>query len=173
VSLQEFDFQQQLRPAPPGKTPFRTEFLADDSVSPELKGLICHLMAAPSETDVSLKDLLDSRRLGRFVWTRIRDEAIRDAYCAAVDGGYWFTDEPLVISNYSRFLRANVVAKRYITAALRWEIWERDDFRCKRCGARRFLTVDHIHPERHGGTLDPHNLQTLCHPCNSSKGACR
>lgn len=33
------------------------------------------------------------------------------------------------------------------------------------------LSIDHIHPERHGGTLDEDNLQTLCRPCNSRKGS--
>lgn len=33
------------------------------------------------------------------------------------------------------------------------------------------LTIDHIHPEFHGGSHDPENLQLLCRSCNSSKGA--
>lgn len=61
--------------------------------------------------------------------------------------------------------------KATIPAALRWEVWERDDFRCRRCGARRFLEVDHVHPEALGGATTLDNLQTLCHPCNADKGA--
>jgi 5-methylcytosine-specific restriction endonuclease McrA len=60
--------------------------------------------------------------------------------------------------------------KEVIPAALRWEIWERDDFRCQWCGSRRFLQVDHINPESNGGLLVLENLQTLCKSCNSKKG---
>lgn len=58
-----------------------------------------------------------------------------------------------------------------IPADLRWEIWERDNFTCQHCGARRHLTIDHIYPEVRGGDLSPENLQTLCRPCNSRKSA--
>lgn len=57
-----------------------------------------------------------------------------------------------------------------ISEAIRWEVWERDDFRCKHCGRRRRLSIDHIQPESKGGTLDLANLQTLCGRCNSRKG---
>ncbi len=57
-----------------------------------------------------------------------------------------------------------------VPPALRWEVWERDDFRCQHCGARRFLEVDHIIPESRGGEMVVENLQTLCRPCNLKKG---
>src|SRR5438067_2143747 len=60
--------------------------------------------------------------------------------------------------------------KENISAELRWHIWERDDFRCHYCGARQFLSLDHIVPESAGGTLDPENLLTACMPCNRAKG---
>ena len=58
-----------------------------------------------------------------------------------------------------------------VSSDLRWEIWERDNFTCQHCGTRRRLSIDHIKPQSFGGTDDPSNLQTLCKPCNSSKGA--
>jgi 5-methylcytosine-specific restriction endonuclease McrA len=57
-----------------------------------------------------------------------------------------------------------------IKGALWWEILERDDFRCRHCGVRRFLTVDHIIALDNGGTNERENLQTLCRNCNSRKG---
>lgn len=42
---------------------------------------------------------------------------------------------------------------------------------CAECGATGDLTVDHIVPVSAGGTNDPANLQVLCRPCNSRKGA--
>lgn len=68
---------------------------------------------------------------------------------------------PVPISRYS---------KVPIPEALRWEVWERDNFTCQECGTRRFLSIDHIVPESKGGTLDPANLRTLCRLCNSKKG---
>lgn len=61
--------------------------------------------------------------------------------------------------------------KATIPTALRWEVWERDNFTCQECGIRRRLSVDHVLPESLGGTLDLDNLRTLCVPCNSRKGA--
>lgn len=54
---------------------------------------------------------------------------------------------------------------------LRWEIWQRDNFTCQYCGAKSDLTLDHIHPESKGGTIDKNNLTTACRRCNSKKGA--
>ena len=57
-----------------------------------------------------------------------------------------------------------------IARDLRWQIWERDNFTCRICGARQFLVVDHVVPRWHGGPTIPGNLQTLCQSCNSRKG---
>ena len=61
--------------------------------------------------------------------------------------------------------------KMPIPPELRWEVWERDNFTCQHCGARRFLAVDHVFPESLGGEMTAENLQTLCKSCNSKKGA--
>lgn len=54
---------------------------------------------------------------------------------------------------------------------LRWEVFETDDYACRKCGSRRALTIDHITPVSRGGNNERSNLQTLCRPCNSRKGA--
>lgn len=54
---------------------------------------------------------------------------------------------------------------------LRWEVFERDDFRCQFCGSRKFLAIDHRIPVRRGGLNMLENLQTLCKSCNSRKHA--
>ncbi len=61
--------------------------------------------------------------------------------------------------------------KAKISTNVRWEVWERDNFRCQHCGVRRYLSVDHIVPESCGGGRELSNLQTLCRSCNSRKGA--
>jgi hypothetical protein len=61
--------------------------------------------------------------------------------------------------------------KQPIPRRLRVAILERDGHYCRACGSTEDLTIDHIVPERLGGTLDPANLQVLCRTCNSRKGA--
>jgi hypothetical protein len=64
-----------------------------------------------------------------------------------------------------------VYIKLAISPRLRSAILERDGRNCRNCGATEDLTIDHIVPERLGGTQDPTNLQVLCRSCNSRKGA--
>lgn len=61
--------------------------------------------------------------------------------------------------------------KGQIPERLRWQVFERDNFTCKHCGSKRMLRADHVEPESRGGPTTLENLQTLCHSCNSSKGA--
>jgi 5-methylcytosine-specific restriction endonuclease McrA len=51
------------------------------------------------------------------------------------------------------------------------ELCARYDFRCLKCGEKKPLSADHIIPVSRGGTNDISNLQPLCRPCNTSKGA--
>lgn len=61
--------------------------------------------------------------------------------------------------------------KKTIPRSLAKVVFERDEYRCVTCGSHIDLSVDHIHPESKGGDLELSNLQTLCRPCNSRKGA--
>lgn len=60
--------------------------------------------------------------------------------------------------------------KAKIPASLRTEVYERDAYRCVTCGGHTALSLDHIIPESKGGPTTSENLQTMCRPCNSSKG---
>jgi 5-methylcytosine-specific restriction endonuclease McrA len=44
-------------------------------------------------------------------------------------------------------------------------------FKCLCCNRKRKLTADHVIPVSKGGTSNIDNIQPLCRPCNSSKGA--
>ena len=61
-----------------------------------------------------------------------------------------------------------------VTPKLRYEVFKRDGFRCKFCGASSKdganLHVDHIIPVSRGGKTELANLQTLCETCNLGKG---
>jgi hypothetical protein len=80
------------------------------------------------------------------------------------------SDERFPNGQYSRKSEEDC-SYRYIPESLKWEVFERDNFTCKNCGARRFLTIDHITPKSKGGKTTLNNCQTLCKSCNSRKGA--
>lgn len=61
--------------------------------------------------------------------------------------------------------------KARIPRALAKQVMERDAYRCVTCGTHLDLTCDHIIPESKGGPTTVENLQTMCRPCNSRKGA--
>ncbi len=60
-----------------------------------------------------------------------------------------------------------------VMPALRWQVFQRDDWRCVSCGrdssAGIILHVDHIVPRSRGGQDTLANYQTLCHLCNIGK----
>ena len=76
-------------------------------------------------------------------------------------------------SKRSRNLRELAVRKD-VTAAVRFEVLQRDGFRCRYCGAtpgEAHLRVDHVTPVSGGGTSDEGNLVTACERCNLGKGS--
>ena len=58
----------------------------------------------------------------------------------------------------------------YISPPVRRHVYARDDHRCKHCGTRERLSIDHVIARANGGSDDIENLQTLCMPCNRRKG---
>lgn len=64
--------------------------------------------------------------------------------------------------------------RRPISKRLRYEVFRRDDFTCRYCGAKpteRELRVDHVVPVTLGGDNDPSNLATSCVDCNAGKSS--
>ncbi len=60
--------------------------------------------------------------------------------------------------------------QRQIESNISWRVYERDDFRCRYCGARRPLTVDHVDLWEEGGATVSENLITSCRSCNKLRG---
>ena len=67
-------------------------------------------------------------------------------------------------------IRSNRRARR-IPPSVKKYIFERDNHQCQYCGAVDNLAIDHIFPFSRGGGNEHENLQILCQPCNSRKGA--
>ena len=82
---------------------------------------------------------------------------------------YGGTHSVIEIMDRRRFQRFS--NRETIPKAVRAVVYERDGHRCARCGSPEQLSVDHIVPWSKGGAHDLSNFQTLCRPCNSSKGA--
>lgn len=64
--------------------------------------------------------------------------------------------------------------RRPISKRLRYEVFRRDDYRCRYCGGKApdvALTVDHVQPVALGGTDEPANLVTACAECNAGKSS--
>lgn len=65
------------------------------------------------------------------------------------------------------------VERGKVSNKMRFSIYERDGYRCCKCGiSDRYanLEIDHIIPISKGGKSTYDNLQTLCHKCNVEKG---
>lgn len=65
------------------------------------------------------------------------------------------------------------VERGKVSNKMRFSIYARDGYRCRRCGvSERYarLEIDHIIPIAKGGKTTYDNLQTLCHRCNVEKG---
>lgn len=62
------------------------------------------------------------------------------------------------------------VERAKVSNRLRFMVYERDGYRCKKCGRKtNDLEIDHIIPISKGGKTTLDNLQTLCRSCNVEK----
>lgn len=63
--------------------------------------------------------------------------------------------------------------RRNISARTRWEVFNRDNFRCVYCGVGKeaVLVIDHGDPFSKGGADDESNYVTACKACNDGKRA--
>ena len=62
-------------------------------------------------------------------------------------------------------------SSRQIDQRIAWEVYRRDNFTCRYCGADDVpLTVDHVVTWETGGPTIPLNLITSCKKCNNKRG---
>ena len=73
--------------------------------------------------------------------------------------------------NFDIWKSISNVERAKVTNRLRFAIYKRDNYRCKKCGSTENLEIDHIIPISKGGKSTYSNLQTLCHKCNTEKGS--
>lgn len=93
-----------------------------------------------------------------------------EKYCKSC--GRVFKDSDFKICPYCGQQLYTRVGRQPIPRKLRHQVFQRDGYRCRECGATNKQTrlhVDHIKPVAKGGTNDLSNLQTLCEDCNQAK----
>ncbi len=61
-------------------------------------------------------------------------------------------------------------SQRQIDANVAWKVYGRDQYRCRYCGRKAPLTVDHIILWEHGGPTVEANLVSACRSCNRTRG---
>ena len=93
-----------------------------------------------------------------------------EKYCKSC--GAIFNDLKFKICPYCGRELDTRYGRQPIPRKLRHEVFKRDGYRCRECGASKdetSLEIDHIVPVARGGTNDIDNLQTLCRECNRMK----
>ncbi|WP_298502154.1 HNH endonuclease [uncultured Methanobrevibacter sp.] len=93
-----------------------------------------------------------------------------EKYCKSC--GRVFKDSDFRICPYCGKQLSTRTGRQPIPRKLRHQVFQRDGYRCRECGATNKQTrlhVDHIKPVAKGGTNDLSNLQTLCEDCNKAK----
>lgn len=60
---------------------------------------------------------------------------------------------------------------RYISKALKHQVWQRDNGACTNCGSQKNLNYDHLCPVALGGEATLENLRLLCFNCNQRASA--
>lgn len=87
-----------------------------------------------------------------------------------VDRGRWRAEpDSWYIADFDEVIRRGGPRPR-ISTEVKQRVLERDGHRCAACGTTENLTIDHVEAWSRFGSDHESNLQTLCSPCNSSKG---
>lgn len=83
------------------------------------------------------------------------------------------TEYNTYISTNKKNPKASSRRRSPISQTLRFEIYQRDNFKCQYCGRSKDdgikLVLDHKIPYSDGGKDDYHNLITTCEDCNNGK----
>jgi hypothetical protein len=110
--------------------------------------------------------MLPNHRAARALLRRSIEAGADDPIRASVDAVY-LAAMSLGINQVHR----EPVSPRGFTINQSRKVWDRDGWECVSCRTHVDLTVDHIIPVSRGGSDELDNLQTMCRPCNSRKGA--
>ena len=135
--------------------------------------MIAARMCSVSSEEVKL-DQLDLLSIGNTiqlagaVWTGdgrtfivpLPDEELTDIWeVLNLDGAEWGPGKAVLRKS-----------QRQIDQWMAWRVFERDGYRCRYCGAKAPLTVDHVILWENGGATVEDNLVSACKKCNKTRG---
>jgi len=126
------------------------------------------------ELDLAIQQLIDASRpfwnrfdgQGGFIYAKLFQAILQEEFPTSVDS----------LLNASEFIgmarrdERKVYVKTKIPNSLRKQVYERDSYRCVKCGSWKDLSLDHSIPESKGGETSLQNLKTMCMVCNRKKG---
>lgn len=101
------------------------------------------------------------------------DCLISDEYVRKSDHGHEEKDSNNFVN--IEFAKEKAELKLRVMPGIRWQVFQRDNWRCVACGVKAtdddkvILHVDHITPRSKGGKDEIDNYQTLCDKCNIGK----
>jgi hypothetical protein len=149
--------QERRRELTPDKTELKV-CLSKDIMEKldRLKGLMSH--KNPHMTDTELIGKLADMALQKLDPSKKLSKKLPEKISLA-------GTQPLAVLAKVELLPApEVKPKRYISAAIKRAVWERDQGQCtfKGCHSKYFLEIDHIQPVVLGGLNDLSNLRLLC-----------
>jgi hypothetical protein len=61
-------------------------------------------------------------------------------------------------------------SQRQVDQVIAWQVFERDGYKCRYCGRKAPLTVDHVILWEQGGATVADNLISACRRCNKLRG---
>lgn len=132
----------------------------------KLKELVLeHDVKSPEDLIYFPDSKLRSKACGKIFVLRLKK--------ALIESGCQYDDE--TAEDLSRKIEENRVLLSEPLIKLRFEVLQRDGFRCQYCGRNPQtdptveLQVDHKHPQSKGGQTDKENLITSCRECNIGK----
>ena len=144
-----------------------TELLEDEQKLREIEKKLFNSLVKKPKTEFYISvilintnrnDFQHASKTDAFNSEEIKDIIIRLGY----KNGDFYLDEEI----WQAICR---VERGRVSNKMRFSIYERDGHRCKKCGSRYDLEIDHIFPVSKGGKSTYENLQTLCHDCNIKK----
>jgi hypothetical protein len=114
--------------------------------------------------EIKLVNNIDS--IGVFDWSLL--QTILDKYL--YNNEYIYLRQ--IISSALPVKKTRQIERGKLTYKLRFEVLQRDGFKCVKCGESASsvkIEIDHIIPISKGGLTIKSNLQTLCFKCNRGK----
>jgi hypothetical protein len=151
------------------ETQSEVRFLMSDKLKAKLEGVRCLLGARGAtmtyaELFETMSDLsvssLESKQFGKKRTQQPKEPTVDSSLRKSA------ADVPKELALDSTSEADSTSHSRYVSKALKHQVWQRDKGTCTICGGQRHIQYDHIKPFALGGSTTLENLRLLCFQCN-------